>query len=162
MKRQRFVSGLVLGFALTTLLGCASSRKSAEAEAEAEEKEMVSIGYGEIERDNVTGSVGVIDSEDIDRRRATDTSSIFEGRIPGVRVVQTAAGPRIRIRGVHTFMGSKDPLIVLDGSPLPEGGSDLRFLNPYDIDRIEVLKGPSAAIYGSRGANGVVIITTKR
>lgn len=160
MKRQCHVSSLVFSLVLTATLGCAGTEKAAETETE--DKEMISIGYGQIEKENVTGSIGVIDSEDIERRKVTDASSLFEGRIPGVRVVRTADGPRLRIRGEHTFMGSKDPLIVLDGTPLPNVGSGLSFLNPYDIDRIEVLKGPSAAIYGSRGANGVIIITTKR
>ena len=149
----------MLGLVLILTAGCAQT--NAVQEAEADKDEMVSIGYGAVEQETVTGSVGVVTREQMDRRKVADAMEHLQGRLAGVRVVQTAEGPRLRIRGINTLRGSKDPLFVVDGTPLPPSGS-IRFLNPNDIDRIEVLKGASAAIYGSRGSNGVVLITTRR
>jgi len=149
----------MLGLMLILTAGCAQT--NAVQETEADNAEMVSIGYGEVEEASVTGSVGVITREQMDRRKVADAMEHLQGRLAGFRVVQTADGPRLRIRGINTLRGSKDPLFVVDGTPLPPSGS-IRFLNPNDIDRIEVLKGASAAIYGSRGGNGVVLITTRR
>lgn len=81
---------------------------------------------------------------------------IIKGRVPGVAVY----GNSIQIRGINTFMGSTEPLYLIDGVPVDE--SSVASLNPHDIERIEVLKGPSSAIYGARGANGVIAIYTKR
>lgn len=149
----------MLSLMLILIIGCAQTQ--AVQETEANTGEMVSIGYGEVEETSVTGSVGVLTREQLERRKVTDAMEHLQGRLAGVRVVQTTDGPRLRIRGINTLRGSKDPLFVVDGTPLPPSGS-IRFLNPNDIDRIEVLKGASAAIYGSRGGNGVVLITTRR
>ena len=109
-------------------------------------------------------------------RNAPDTSSVavdggmtierlFTGRFPGV-TVQAApnGGVQIRIRGgVNSFLANEEPLYVVDGTPLPAGTGEISFLNPYDIEKIEVLKNPAdVAVYGTRGANGVIRITTLR
>ena len=91
--------------------------------------------------------------------------SLFQGRFPGVTVTRTDnGGLQIRIRGGNnTLMGSDEPLYVVDDTPLPAGTGGILFLNPYDIERIEVLKNPDdTAIYGIRGGNGVIRITTRR
>lgn len=162
MNMRQCAPGLILGLFLIISTGCAQTQTATQPDTEPETEKMLSIGYGEIEKDNATGSVGIMTRDQIEARKVADAGQLFEGRIAGVRVVQTPAGPRLRIRGIHTLQGSKDPLIVLDGTPLPPDPAGLRFLNPNDIDHIEVLKGASAAIYGSRGANGVVLISTRR
>ncbi len=86
----------------------------------------------------------------------TSLAQIIQGRVPGVLV----SGNNITIRGINSFYGSTDPLFIVDGVPVDK--SFALNMNPYDIDRIEILKGPDAAIYGSRGANGVIVIFTKR
>ena len=109
-------------------------------------------------------------------RYASDTSSIaigdgktienlFAGRFSGVTVTRVEGGGlQIRIRGgSNTFYGSNEPLYVLDDTPLPSGSGGIVFLNPYDIEKIEVLKNPAdIGLYGIRGANGVIKITTKK
>jgi TonB-dependent SusC/RagA subfamily outer membrane receptor len=109
-------------------------------------------------------------------QNASDTSSIangdgktvenlFAGRFPGVSVTPVVGGGfQIRIRGGNnTFYGSNEPLFLVDDLPLPQGSGGIVFLNPYDIQKIEVLKNPAdIGLYGIRGANGVIKITTKR
>ena len=94
---------------------------------------------------------------------AARVEELFRGRFPGVRVVQTPGGMSIRLRGASSVNGSNEPLFVIDGTPVEAGPGGLIGLNPGDIARIEVLKDiGSTAFYGVRGANGVVLITTKR
>ena len=90
---------------------------------------------------------------------------LFAGRFPGVSVTRAnGGGLQIRIRGgSNSFYGSNEPLFVVDGTPLQSGTGGIVFLNPYDIERIEVLKNPAdITLYGMRGANGVIRITTTR
>ena len=161
MKRLRMAGTLALGFALLLTTGCVQTQPVQE-DAPPEQEELVSIGYGEVEKDKFTGSVASLSREDLEQRKVATTTEMIAGRVAGVYVVNTPNGQRLRIRGVHTIMGSKDPLYVVDGTPLPPDPSGIRFLNPNDIERIDVLKGAAASIYGSRGANGVILITTKR
>ncbi|HEY0810365.1 MAG TPA: TonB-dependent receptor plug domain-containing protein [Longimicrobiales bacterium] len=126
----------------------------------------VNVGYGTQDRSEVAGSVATVSREDIERAKVTRLEDLFRGRIPGVHVVRRANGEfTIRMRGPTTLDGRDDALIVLDGVPLPDGtsGMALASINPNDVARIDVLKDAgSTAIYGSRGANGVVIINTRR
>ena len=89
---------------------------------------------------------------------------LFAGRFPGVTVTETGGGLRIVVRGgAVSFMAGNEPLYVVDGSPLPEGTGGIVYLNPYDVESIEVLKNPSdIGVYGLRGSNGVIRITTIR
>ena len=88
---------------------------------------------------------------------------LIAGRVAGVHVERTATGVSLRIRGTNTVLGQTEPLVVLDGQPLPQGARELALINPADVARIEVLKDAGAtAFYGMRGANGVLLITTKR
>jgi TonB-dependent SusC/RagA subfamily outer membrane receptor len=107
----------------------------------------------------------VVTSEDIDRTPpAGPIEAVLEGRVAGVEVTRTAGGGiAVRIRGVSSFLGSNEPLYVLDGTPIQPGpGGSLTGINPHDIASIEVLKNPAdIAIYGVRGANGVIVIKTK-
>ena len=124
--------------------------------------EVVVIGYGTQRREAVTGSVANIGGEKLNQVAATNAAQALQGRVAGVLMTQTSSKPgaemQIRIRGQRSLTASNDPLIVLDGIPFMGQLSDI---NPTDIKSMDILKDASAtAIYGSRGANGVIIITT--
>src|SRR3989441_5477391 len=126
-------------------------------------QEVVAVGYGTQVRRDVTGSVAGLPSDVLDQHPAVNSIESIKGRVPGVDVVTTGTKPgdgvRVRVRGDRSLKASNDPLYVLDGIPMAGGIGDL---NPNDIESMEVLKDASAtAIYGSRGANGVVLITTR-
>lgn len=134
--------------------------------------ELVVIGYGVQERGDNTGSVRTISSRDFNEGAITSPEELFQGRSAGVNVTSNSGAPgsgaTIRIRGGSSLSASNDPLYVVDGIPLDDGGisgmrNPLNSINPNDIESITVLKDASAtAIYGSRASNGVIIITTKR
>jgi TonB-linked SusC/RagA family outer membrane protein len=124
--------------------------------------EVVAIGYQTIRKSDVTGAISSVKSSDLNLSAPTLGQALV-GKIAGVQVSQTSGSPyqstKIRVRGVGSFNASSDPLYVIDGYP---AGNDV-FINPNDIESIDVLKdAASAAIYGSRASGGVVLITTKR
>jgi len=124
---------------------------------------VVAVGYGTARRQDVTGSIASVSSEQLAKVPVTTTDQALQGRAAGVQVTNNdgapGAGVQVQIRGIGTF-GSSDPLYVVDGYPITGGLSQI---NPNDIASIDILKDASAtAIYGTRAANGVVIITTKR
>ncbi len=126
-------------------------------------KEVVVIGYGAVEKRDLTGSVSSVGSREIERVPVLGLDQALQGRAAGVFVSNNNANPggevNIRIRGTNSIQGNNEPLYVIDGYI----GGNINTVNPTDIASIEVLKDASAtAIYGARGANGVVIITTKR
>ena len=145
-------------------------------------EEVVVVGYGTVLKRDLTGAVSsVVVDDDVSRQSAT-VDQLLQGRAAGVQVTQNSANPNsgvsVRIRGTNSLRGNNEPLYVIDGVIISSAGEDviptgsgntgqeaqsgLNGLNPRDIERIEVLKDASAtAIYGSRGANGVVLITTK-
>lgn len=125
--------------------------------------EVVVIGYGTIRKSSLTGSVSKLKNEKLDEVPVARLDQALQGKIAGVTIqnVSSEAGstPRIRVRGLSSINAGAEPLVVVDGQPLPDG---LAFVNSADVESIEVLKdAASAAIYGSRGANGVIIVTTK-
>ncbi|WP_375325224.1 SusC/RagA family TonB-linked outer membrane protein [Flagellimonas sp. GZD32] len=125
--------------------------------------EVVVVGYGTQKKEDLTGSVSLVDTEEITKQANSDVTQMLQGHVAGVSISsggQPGASPNVRIRGVATFGGANaEPLYVVDGFPL-QGG--IRDLNPNDIESVQVLKDASAgAIYGNRAANGVIIITTK-
>ncbi|HRZ98159.1 MAG TPA: TonB-dependent receptor [Paludibacter sp.] len=125
--------------------------------------EMVVIGYGTMKKSDLTGSVTSIKSDALQKTPAAGLDQALQGRAAGVTVNansgQPGAGAVIRIRGIGSVMGGSDPIYVVDGMIT----TNISFLNPNDIESTEVLKDASAtAIYGSRGANGVILVTTKR
>lgn len=127
-------------------------------------EEVVVVGYGTQRRETITGSVASVKSAELMKSPTVNVSNALAGRLPGVVATQSSAEPgydnaAIRIRGTNT-LGNSEPLIVIDGIPARAGG--FARLNPADIDNISVLKDASAAIYGARAANGVILITTKR
>ena len=126
--------------------------------------DVILIGYGTQRRKDLTGSIASISAKDVDETPITRPDQMIQGRASGVQVIQTNSAPggniSIRIRGTNSINSSNEPLFVVDGFP---GAGDLNTINPSDIESIEILKDASAtAIYGSRGANGVVLITTKK
>ena len=126
--------------------------------------ELVVVGYGQQKKETVTGSVVTVKGKDLVKSPSVNLSNSIAGRMPGVVAVNRSGEPgrdgsSIRIRGSNT-LGSNSALIVIDGIPDRAGGLDR--LNPADIENISVLKDASAAIYGARAANGVILITTKR
>jgi TonB-linked SusC/RagA family outer membrane protein len=125
-------------------------------------EEVVVVGYGTQKKSDVTGALASVSSEDFEAQPLTRIDQALEGRAAGVSVVQTSGAPgagyKIRIRGANSISGNNNPLYVVDGLVV----GDINSLNVNDIASMEVLKDASAtAIYGSRGANGVVLITTK-
>ena len=144
-------------------------------------EEVVVIGYGTVKKRDLTGSVSSVKSDDLNLAVAPSVAHALQGKAAGLVISQNSAQPGggldIRVRGEGSINGSKTPLYVVDGFPITEleqpsttnermvagTQSVLNFINPADIESIEVLKDASAtAIYGSRAANGVVLITTKR
>lgn len=126
--------------------------------------EVVVIGYGTQRKEDLTGSISLLSTEELDAYPAFNVSQAFKGRAPGVNVTQNSGRPggdiSVRIRGDNSIMGSNEPLYVVDGFPVTGG---IEYLNPSDIESISILKDASAtAIYGSRGANGVIIVTSKK
>ena len=123
--------------------------------------QVVVIGYGSQKKVDLTGSVAIVDADEMKKVSHSNISSMLEGKVAGVQITsdgQPGADPAVRIRGIGSF-GDTSPLYVIDGVPM---GTTIRDFSPNDIETIQVLKDASAAaIYGSRAANGVVIITTK-
>ncbi|MBN8664772.1 MAG: SusC/RagA family TonB-linked outer membrane protein [Chitinophagales bacterium] len=140
------------------------------------------IGYGQTTRRNKTGAVSTVKSDVIDRQSITNPLQAIQGRVAGVSITQTSgaigSGMEIRIRGVNTIEAGDQPLYIVDGAVMPDqnrglgtavgsymllGSTTMNNINPADIESIEILKDADAtAIYGSRGANGVVLISTKK
>ncbi|MBN1127415.1 MAG: SusC/RagA family TonB-linked outer membrane protein [Chitinispirillaceae bacterium] len=138
-----------------------SAREADEQKVLELEKEVV-VGYGTMKKEDLTGSVVSVKSDELARDAAFSVRKALQGRAAGVSITQNSGAPgkamTVRIRGVGTINNS-DPLYVVDGAPV----SGIDFLNPNDIESISILKDASAtAIYGSRGANGVVMVTTKK
>lgn len=134
--------------------------------------EVVAIGYATQKKKDITGAVGSVKSENFNKGVANSPGQLLQGKVSGVNVTSSSGAPgsgqRITIRGQGTIRQGSGPLFVIDGFPVGlagtgSGSSPLNFLNPEDIETMDVLKDASAtAIYGSRGANGVILITTKK
>jgi len=124
-------------------------------------EQVVVVGYGTQKKADLTGAVSIVNAEELKRVSNSNISTMLEGKVAGVQITsdgQPGADPSVKIRGLGTF-GSTAPLYVIDGVPM---GTTIRDFSPNDIETIQVLKDASAgAIYGSRAANGVIIITTK-
>ena len=144
MKRAFFI---FLTVALAA--GCGPTVHTPRDEAE------VNIGYGTVRKSDLTQSVSSVQVKENEIQGYKDIYEYLEGRVAGVEVTYDK---RIIVRGVNTVNGSTDPLILVDGHEW----QDISALNPNDIKSIDVLKGSSTAIYGVRGANGVILITTKK
>ncbi|HEY6503218.1 MAG TPA: TonB-dependent receptor [Chitinophagaceae bacterium] len=134
--------------------------------------EVVVIGYGTTRKKDLTGAIATVTSKDFQKGSITTPEQLIAGKVAGVSIIsnggQPGSGSTIRIRGGSSLNASNDPLIVIDGVPLDNGGisggnNPLSFINPNDIESFTILKDASAAaIYGTRASNGVIIITTKK
>ena len=123
------------------------------------------VGYGTTRLRDLTGSVSSVGAADLEKEPVMNVASALQGKAPGVQVSMASAKPgepvKIRVRGSTSLEGTNEPLYVIDGIPAEQ--ADMIAINPDDIQSIDILKDASAAaIYGSRAANGVVLITTKR
>lgn len=154
MRRFLFVSAL---FPLTVclLMGCGSSKPASEGTTSA------AGDYGEGAGE--TGSSATVSGKELEERPVTRVEELLKGRVAGVEVIETGNGFKVRIRGQQSMTGDSQPLYVVDGMPMTPGPDGLVSINPRDVESIEVLKDASStAIYGVRGANGVILIKTKR
>ena len=129
-------------------------------------EETVAIGYGRMKKSDLTGSVASLSPENLATKPSNSIESLMQGRVAGVQVTNNSQEPGassiVRVRGNSSVNGSNAPLLVVDGFPFGDAGN-LAQINPQDIVSMEVLKDASAsAIYGSRGANGVILITTNK
>lgn len=143
-------------------------------------EEVVVIGYGSIQKKDLTGAISTLSSDELTTMASPNFEQGIQGKVPGLQMTQTSAEPgggiSVRVRGVSSLLGSSEPLYVIDGFPIENDNSSrpggwevqgslnlLSNLNPNDIESVQVLKDASAtSIYGSRGANGVILIETKK
>ncbi|SHN32621.1 TonB-linked outer membrane protein, SusC/RagA family [Cyclobacterium lianum] len=147
----------------TVKVGAQTTINVSLSQDEASLDEVVVVGYGTVRKSDLTGSVSSIQADKLNTDSQASVEQIIQGRLPGVQVTQASARPggnfSIRIRGSNSITAGNEPLYVIDGLP---GANPENSLNPSDIKSIEVLKDASAtSIYGARGSNGVVLITTK-
>jgi TonB-dependent SusC/RagA subfamily outer membrane receptor len=125
-------------------------------------EDVIVIGYGSVKK-NVTTAISSVSTKDLEKRPVTNFGQAIQGKAAGVTVIQPSgqpgAAPQIQIRGITSFNSNTTPLYVVDGVPV----EDIKFLSPNDITDIQILKdASSAAIYGSRGSNGVILVTTNQ
>lgn len=154
-------SWLLIALALLFLPACATTPDVEPAPNP--QNDAVDVGYGTADKEHITGSVATVSSEDPRVMQYRTLADMLRGQVPGVRVIEIPGkGISVRIRGSTSINSGEEPLWVLDGMLLPSS-EPLVGLRPGDVDTITVLKDVGAtAIYGSRGANGVILIKTKR
>jgi TonB-dependent SusC/RagA subfamily outer membrane receptor len=157
--RSFYPSWLLGALALLFVTACATTRPAQEGPSA---DDSVDVGYGAVDKDHVTGAVSTVSGEDEVTLR-TRTLAEMLSRVPGVQVLEGPGGAmRVRVRGTSSFIGGQDPLFVVDGVVMPSATGVLNTINPNHIDSITVLKDAGeTAVYGSRGANGVVLIKMK-
>ena len=153
MKNILFVAA-----AAALICSCSASRNMSD-QGSYKQEENVNVGYGSVDRDKLTYSVSQLDVKETEMMSYTNIWDYMRSRVPGVVIGDAPAGgtPSIIIRGENSVNSSNQPLIMVDGMETP----DISTLNPNDVASISVLKDASASIYGSRGGNGVILITTK-
>ena len=140
--------------------GCSGTRPTQDSD----DDNQVDIAYGSVDEEEVTGAVTTIEGDDIDAGRNQSISEILMGKVSGVDVTELPGGGfRVRIRNSRSNMSGTEPLYVIDGMPVSTTNGALYGINPREVESISVLKdAASTSMYGSRGANGVIIIKTKR
>lgn len=122
------------------------------------EEDSVNVGYGYVKKKNLTSSVSKVSMDQVQVGSYTNIGEYLAGRVPGLVVQKTGSGYKYTIRGATSIYASTDPLFIVDGMEV----MDINYLNPRDVKSVEVLKDSSASIYGTRGACGVIIITTHK
>ena len=126
--------------------------------ARMEEMDSVYVGYGYVKKSSLTNSVSSVKMKQNEVASYSDIGEYLLGRVPGLTLIREGPRYRFLIRGVGTINGTSEPLIIVDGVEV----TDISYLNPRDVQSVEVLKDSSASIYGARGAFGVILITTRR
>lgn len=148
-----------------TLAGLPGCHPTPSVPAEPAPAEQVKVGYGEQSKEQIGGAVQSASGDELSNVKVTRVEELLEGRFAGVHVIRTPGGGlSIRVRGSSSFLGDNGPLYVIDGMPVEvDARRGLDWLSPSEIERIDVLKDPTeTTMYGVRGANGVILITTKR
>lgn len=144
-----------------TVLGACSGHR---APAASEPQDQVNVGYGRVDANDATGAISSLVTEDLELLRGSRIEEMIRDRVPGVQVTRLRNGDySFRIRGTRSLIGNNEPLLVIDGMAVPSQVLQMALagVSPGDVARIDVLKDAgSTAAYGSRGANGVIIITT--
>ena len=157
---RTFVSAALLAM---TMIGCSSGRTSPSVPAPSD---TLAAGDAQPARDSGSAAVSTLTARELDAARVTRVEELLLGRVPGVEVMRLGGGEfSVRIRGASSFVGGGEPLYVIDGMPIDRRGFRivLAGISPNDVARIDVLKDAGAtASYGSQGANGVILISTKR
>jgi len=145
--------------AVLFLAACATTPPRGSGQPSATER--VETGYGSVEKDHMAGSPTTFEGEDLHKGQPGTLAEML-ARLPGVRVIDMVdVGMSVRIRGSASFVGGEEPLFVIDGMPIQSADGALNSINPSTVKSIRVLKDAEAtAIYGSRGANGVILIQT--
>ncbi|MCB9203250.1 MAG: TonB-dependent receptor plug domain-containing protein [Flavobacteriales bacterium] len=160
MKATILISVLAIFF-----IACVQQQGISESK-EVTVDDKIQVGYGTVSAENNATSTNTLKAKELNKGNVINPAQMLTGKIPGVSVTNSgnpSVLSKIRIRGGSSLLGSNDPLVVLDGLILGEGIDILNSLNPNDIEDITILKdAASTAIYGSRGANGVIIITSKK
>ncbi len=162
-QKQSVMRNVILFAAAAAMLcACGSSREVTNvyrAGDVSNENDGINIGYGSVSKDELTYSVTQVDVEEKEAVTYTDIWDYLRGRVPGMSIDHAEAGqtPNIMIRGASSINSSTQPMIMVDGVET----TDISYLRPADISSVSVLKDASASIYGTRGANGVILITTK-
>ena len=121
------------------------------------ERDSVNVGYGYVKRKNLVNSVSKVPMENDQNMSYNDIGEYLMGRVPGLTVIKTGTTYKYIIRGISSINSQTDPLFIVDGVEV----MDISYLNPRDVKSVEVLKDSSASIYGTRGACGVILITTR-
>lgn len=156
-------AALLAGAILFAGPGCATTGSGTVVEAD--DQEEVEVGYGTQRKGDVVASVSTVEADEKrEKRAASRLSDLLKGDVAGVTVTEgPGGGIMVRIRGESSIYGSSDPLYVVDGTPVhADPGGGLSSVNPYDVESITVLKDAAAtSIYGSQGANGVIVVKTK-
>lgn len=153
-------SRISLAFCLVALAGCGAPPPESAPRPDAAEADEVSIGYATADRRDVVHPVASIGSERIERAHVQRVEELLR-RISGVTVTRLPSGGyTVRVRGAGSSTSSNEPLYIIDG--VATLGHGLQRITADEVERIDVLKGPAATIYGLRGANGVIVVTTKR
>ena len=166
LKKGDVVVFSYLGYKNSTLTYASQSNVSINLEEDANQLQevVVQVGYGSVRKKDATGSVELVTSKDFNKGAITSVDGLLNGRASGVVITGSGTpgdNPVIRVRGGSSLLASNDPLLVIDG--LPMNGVNLSSINPSDIESFSILKDASStAIYGNRGSNGVILITTKK
>lgn len=165
MQAHRCARLPMIAGALAVVCGACGGASTHTAARTPVPADSASADHGRRATSNETGSVSVIRRNELDRMHGGRIENMIAGRVPGLEVISTGGEYTLRIRGPASFTGNDEPLLVIDGMSVRAGSisSALALLVPQDIERIEVLKDAGAAgLYGARGVNGVVVITTRR